>query len=90
MILPKFPEVDDRAVYDDKAYACGWKRTSAKKGVVLWAVKEKAQAGRPLARSQCAFNKKHGSVRAKVGATQAKKKLRQNRSEPAAPETTSR
>jgi IS5 family transposase len=57
---------DDRAVYGDKAYACGWKKTAAKKAGVLWAVKEKAQAGRPLARSQRAFNKKHGSVRAKV------------------------
>jgi IS5 family transposase len=57
---------DDRAVYGDKAYACGWKKTAAKKAGVLWAVKEKAQAGRPLTRSQRAFNKKHGSVRAKV------------------------
>jgi hypothetical protein len=48
MILPKFPEVDDRAVYGDKANASGWKKTSAKQAVVLWAVKEKAQAGRPL------------------------------------------
>lgn len=57
---------DDRAVYGDKAYACGWKKAAAKKAGVLWAVKEKAQAGRPLTRSQRAFNKKHGSVRAKV------------------------
>ena len=33
---------------------------------MLWAVKEKAQAGRPLTRAQRAFNKKHGSVRAKA------------------------
>jgi transposase, IS5 family len=57
---------DDRAVYGDKAYACGWKKIAAKKAGVLWAVKEKAQAGRPLTRSQRAFNRKHGSVRAKV------------------------
>jgi IS5 family transposase len=57
---------DDCAVYGDKAYACGWKKAAAKTAGVLWAVKEKAQAGRPLTRSQRAFNKKHGSVRAKV------------------------
>ena len=57
---------DDRAVSSDKAYACGWKKVAAKKVGLLGAVKEKAQAGRPLTRSQRAFNKKHGSVRAKV------------------------
>ena len=57
---------DDRAVYGDKAYACGWKKRQAKVAGVLWAVKEKAQAGQPLTRSQRAFNKKHGPVRAKV------------------------
>ena len=55
---------DDRAVYGDKAYACGWKKRAAKKAGVLWAVKEKAQAGKPLTRAQRAFNKKHGAVRA--------------------------
>jgi len=57
---------DDRAVYGDKAYACGWKKRAARKAGVLWAVKEKAQAGRTLTRAQRAFNKKHGAVRAKV------------------------
>ena len=57
---------DDRAVYGDKAYACGWKKRAAKAAGVLWAVKEKAQAGRPLTRTQRSFNKKHGRVRAKV------------------------
>lgn len=33
---------------------------------MLWAVKEKAQAGKALTRAQRAFNKKHGVVRAKV------------------------
>lgn len=57
---------DDRAVYGDKAYACGWKKRQANAAGVLRAVKEKAQAGQPLTRSQRAFNKKHGPVRAKV------------------------
>ena len=57
---------DDRAVYGDKAYACGWKKTAAIKAGVLWAVKEKARVGSPLTRSQRALKKKHGSVRAKV------------------------
>ena len=56
----------DRAVYGDKAYACGWKKRAAKAAGVLWAVKEKAQAGQPLTRAQRRFNKKHGRVRAKV------------------------
>ena len=57
---------DDRAVYGDKAYACGWKKRAAATAGVLWAVKEKAQAGQPLTRAQRTFNKKHGRVRAKV------------------------
>ena len=57
---------DDSAVYGDKAYASGKKKRQATAAGVLWAVKEKAQAGQPLTRAQRAFNKKHGVVRAKV------------------------
>ena len=57
---------DDRAVYGDKAYACGWKKRAAKKAGVLWAVKEKAKPGQKLSRWHRAQNRRFGKVRAKV------------------------
>jgi IS5 family transposase len=65
-VMDNLVREDDRAVYGDKAYACGWKKQAARAAGVLWAVKEKAKAGHKLTPRQRAFNKKHGSVRAKV------------------------
>lgn len=57
---------DDRAIYGDKGYVNDKKRQLAEAAGVLWAVKEKAKAGRELSRAQRRRNQRFGKVRAKV------------------------
>jgi len=57
---------DDRAVYGDKGYVNNKKRRAAKAAGVVWAVKEKANPGRPLTPEQKHRNARTGPIRAKV------------------------
>jgi IS5 family transposase len=57
---------DDRAVYGDKGYVNNKKRRAAKDAGVVWAVKEKANPGRPLTPEQKHRNARTGPIRAKV------------------------
>jgi transposase, IS5 family len=57
---------DDRAVYGDKGYVNNKKRRAAKVAGVVWAVKEKANPGRPLTPEQKHRNARTGPIRAKV------------------------
>jgi IS5 family transposase len=57
---------DDRAVYGDKGYVNNKKRRAAKGAGVVWAVKEKANPGRPLTSEQKHRNARTGPIRAKV------------------------
>jgi IS5 family transposase len=57
---------DDTAVYGDKGYSNGAKKSAAEAAGVLWAVKEKARPGGKLTVRQRARNHRFGKVRAKV------------------------
>ena len=57
---------DDRAVFGDKGYVNEKLKRAARAAGVLWAVKDKPNAGRKLSTTQRKRNRKHGSVRAKV------------------------
>ena len=57
---------DDRAIYGDKGYVNNKKRRAAKAAGVVWAVKEKANPGRPLTPEQKHRNARTGPIRAKV------------------------
>jgi transposase, IS5 family len=57
---------DDTAVYGDKGYASGAKKSAAEAAGVLWAVKEKAKPGHRLTAHQRARNRRFGKVCAKV------------------------
>ena len=65
-VMDRLIRDDDTAVYGDKGYASDARRQAAEAAGVLWAVKEKAQAGRRLTARQRSRNRRVGKVRAKV------------------------
>ena len=65
-VMDRLIRADDTAVYGDKGYASASKKRAAEAAGVLWAVKEKAQPGRPLTARQRARNRRFGKVCAKV------------------------
>jgi transposase, IS5 family len=65
-VMDRLIRADDTAVYGDKGYASGVRKRAAEAAGVLWAVKEKAQPGRPLTARQRASNRRFGKVCAKV------------------------
>jgi IS5 family transposase len=65
-VMDRLIRADDTAVYGDKGYASGVRKRAAEAAGVLWAVKEKAQPGRPLMARQRASNRRFGKVCAKV------------------------
>src|SRR3954454_4428741 len=65
-VMDRLIRADDTAVYGDKGYASASKKRAAEAAGVLWAVKEKAQSGRPLPARQRARNRRFGKVCAKV------------------------
>jgi len=65
-VMDRLIRADDTAVYIGKGYASASKKRAAEAAGVLWAVKEKAQPGRPLTARQRALNRRFGKVCAKV------------------------
>jgi len=65
-VMDRLIRADDTAVYGDKGYASGVRKRAAEAAGVLWAVKEKAQPGRPLTARQRASNRRYGKVCARV------------------------
>src|SRR3954463_5011889 len=65
-VMDRLIRADDTTVYGDKGYASGVRKRAAEAAGVLWAVKEKAQPGRPLTAGQRARNRRFGKVCAKV------------------------
>jgi IS5 family transposase len=65
-VMDRLIRADDTAVYGDKGYASGARKRAAEAAGVIWAVKQKAQTGRPLTARQRASNRRFGKVCAKV------------------------
>lgn len=66
-VISELIREDDRAIFGGKGYASDQTKRAARQAYVYWAVLDKAKRNHKLSGSQRKRNKKHASVRAKVG-----------------------